>query len=425
MPSEFRGIVFAYLDQEAEAAPAGQLKVAEEGLEVISSTFGYGSRYLTRPNAIPMDPTGLKLDGAVPGSEREHEPNNELTFFGAIRDAMPDSWGRRVIENFLKKPPNSLSETEYLMQAGSNRFGALDVRKDAVSQESNGLLVSASELQYLLDAADKVQLGEPVPAHLAQLFDAGPSMGGARPKAVVTRGNAQYLAKFPMQGDHFNVPAVERATLELARECGLDVPETDLVTLPDGRQVMLIERFDRYKQGAGFARRHAVSALTALELHETESVKASYSDIALKMSDIVAEGRVQADRTELFGRMVFNILVSNNDDHLRNHAFIWQPKTRGWELSPLYDVLPKPQAASTRYLLLGIGKEGRHATIPNALSNAPLFGLLEDKAKEVVDRIATKVREWKVYFEDIGVSRGDIERVSSAMRHPRDVGFDS
>jgi serine/threonine-protein kinase HipA len=424
MPSEFKGVVFAYLDREAEAVPAGQLKIVEEGLEVISSTFGYGSRYLARPNAIPVDPTGLKLDGALPGGDKEYEPNNELTFFGAIRDAMPDLWGRRVIENFLKKPPNSLSESEYLMQAGSNRFGALDVRKEAGSPEANGLLVPATELQYLLAAADKVQLGEPVPVHMVQLFDAGPSMGGARPKAVVTRGNTQYLAKFPMRGDHFNVPAVERATLELARECGLTVPETDLVSLPDGREVMLIERFDRYKQGNGFARRQAVSALTALELHETESVKASYSDIALKMSDFIADGRVQADRTELFGRMVFNIFVSNDDDHLRNHAFIWQPNTRGWELSPLYDVLPKPQAASTRYLHLGIGKEGRHATIPNALSNAPMFGLLEDKAKEIVDRIATKVREWKVYFEDMAVSDDDIDRVSSAMRHPRDVGWD-
>lgn len=423
MPSKFTGIVFAYLDGEVDAVPAGQLQIVEEGTEVVSSTFGYGSRYLDRPNAIPVDPTGLKLEGAVPGSKKENEPNNGLVFFGAVRDAMPDMWGRRVIENFLKAPPNSLPETEYLMQAGSNRLGALDVRSDIGSPETDGYLVPASELQYLLDAADKVQLGEEVPPYLVQLFDAGPSMGGARPKAVVTRGDKQYLAKFPTQGDTMNVPSIERATLELARECGLNVPETDLVQLPDGREVMLIERFDRYKQGAGFARRHAVSALTALELHETESVKASYSDIALKIGEFAPEGRVQADRTELFGRMVFNILVSNDDDHLRNHAFVWQPKTRGWELSPLYDVLPKPQAATTRYLHLGVGKEGRLASIPNALSNAPLFGLREDQAEDVIDRIATRVREWKVYFEAVGVKPVDLERVSSAMRHPRDVGW--
>lgn len=423
MPSRFTGIVFAYLEGEADAVPAGQLQIVEEGIEVIASTFGYGSRYLARPNAIPVDPTGLKLEGAVPGSVKEHEPDNELVFFGAVRDAMPDMWGRRVIENLLKVPPNSLPETEYLMQAGSNRFGALDVRRDTGSLESHGYLVPASDLEYLLDAADKVQLGEEVPLYLLQLFDAGPSMGGARPKAVVIRGAKQYLAKLPAQGDTMNVPAIERATLELARQCGLNVPETDLVQLPDGREVMLVERFDRYKQGTGFGRRHAVSALTALGLHETESANASYSDISLKIGEFAPQGRVQADRTELFGRMVFNILVSNDDDHLRNHAFVWQPRSHGWELSPLYDVLPKPQAATERRLHLSVGKEGRHASIPNALSNAPLFGLRADQAEEVVDRIATKVREWKVYFEAVGVKPVDLERVSSAMRHPRDVGW--
>ena len=423
MPSEFNGIVFAYLDQEVAAVPAGQLTVVEEGLAVLSSTFGYGSKYLARPDAIPLDPTGLKLEGAVSGAKRLYEPENDLTFFGAIRDAMPDMWGRRVIENLLQVPPNSLPETRYLMEAGSNRFGALDLRPAPDSAEQNGHLVPVADLQYLLDAADRVQRGEPVPAHMVQLFDAGPSMGGARPKAVVTRGDVQYLAKFPTQKDGFNVPAVERATLELARECGLNVPETDLITLPDGRQVMLIERFDRYKQGAGFARRHAVSALTALELHESESHTATYSDIALKLSDFGARGRVQADRTELFGRMVFNILVTNDDDHLRNHAFVWKPNNRGWELSPLYDVLPKPQIGVTRYLHLGVGTEGRVATISNALSNAALFGLLDHEAAEVVDKIATKVREWKAYFEELGVAHKDIELISSAMRHPRDVGW--
>src|ERR1051325_7297651 len=109
MPSEFNGVVFAYLDQEIAAVPAGQLTVVEEGLTVLSSTFGYGSKYLARPNAIPMDPTGLKLEGAVPGSKKLYEPNNDLVFFGAIRDAMPDLWGRRVIENLLNVPPHSLT----------------------------------------------------------------------------------------------------------------------------------------------------------------------------------------------------------------------------------------------------------------------------------------------------------------------------
>lgn len=423
MTSELKAFVFAYLPDEVEAAPAGRLSIVEEGQRVIASRFGFGAGYLRRPNAIPLDAASLALDGAVPGTAREQEPANALDFFGVIRDAMPDLWGRRVIENMLNAPPASLPESRYLMEAGSNRFGALDVRPTLQSGEAHGLLVPASDLTYLLDAADKVQNNEPVPAHLARLFDAGPSMGGARPKAVVIRGDVQYLAKFPAHNDRFNVPAIERATLELARDAGLAVPETDLVTLPDGRQVMLIERFDRYRSGDGFARRHAISALTALDLHETESSKASYSDVALKLGQIGAAGRVQADRDELFGRMVFNILVSNDDDHLRNHALIWQPDGNGWALSPLYDVLPRQQVSSTRYLHLGIGNEGRLATIPNALSRASMFGLRDDRARAIVDRIAMRVREWRVKFDECGVRPEDIEAVSSAMRHPRDVGW--
>jgi serine/threonine-protein kinase HipA len=423
MPSEFKGVVFAYLSGDLKAVPAGQLVVVEEGLRVISSQFGYGAKYIERSKAIPLDAASLKLEGAVPGTEALREPTNGLEFFGAIRDAMPDMWGRRVIENRLKAPPNSLSETRYMMEAGSNRFGALDVRDGLQSEEDKGLLVPVTDLQYLLDAADRIQQGEPVPHELEQLFQAGPSMGGARPKAVIVRGKKQYLAKFPSIDDRFNIPAVERATLELARVCGLNVPETDLIDLPDRRQAMLIERFDRYASGSGFARRHAISALTALELHETESSKAAYSDIALKISDIGAKGRVAADRSELFGRMVFNILVSNDDDHLRNHAFVWEPDADGWGLSPLYDVLPKPQVSATRYLHLGVGSEGRLATLPNAVSNAGLFGLQDRQAREIVDRIAICVREWKVYFEQFGVRPKDLDIVAAAIRHPRDVGW--
>ena len=424
MPSDFKGVVFAYLDGEPEAVPAGTLTVREEGQRVLSSHFGYGARYLGRPKAIPVDAASLALEGAVPGSDALQQPTNGLEFFGAIRDAMPDMWGRRVIENRLKVPANSLPETRYLMEAGSNRFGALDVRKDLDSGESSGRLVPVNDLRYLMDAADRVQQGEEVPHELAQLFDAGPSMGGARPKAVVVRGGRQYLAKFPGIGDAFNVPAVERATLELARRCQLSVPETDLCQLPDGRDVMVIERFDRYPCKGGFARRHAISALTALELHESQSPDASYADISLKMAHIGAAGRVQADRSELFGRMVFNILVSNDDDHLRNHALVWVPEARGWGLSPLYDVLPKPQVAKTRYLHLGVGEQGRLATIPNALSRAAHFGLMPEQARDVVDRIAHVVREWRVHFEAWGVAPKDMEALVFAIRRPRDAGWE-
>ncbi len=387
-------------------------------------SFGYGKQYLKRPAAAPIDPASLDLNGAVPGSERLYSPVNDLVMFGAVRDAMPDSWGRRVIENKLKVEPNSLRESEYLMHSAGSRFGALDFRSSATAESDTKALPAVSDLPYLLEAADKVQNHEPLPMHLRQLFDAGPSMGGARPKAVVLHKGKAWLAKFAAKDDAFDVPGIEQACLELARKCLLNVPETEIVTVAGDKKVMLIQRFDRETLPNGkFARSHVVSALTLLGLHESESPKASYTQMARKIADVGAKGSVKEDSEELFGRMVFNILVGNDDDHLRNHAFVWDAKHCGWTLSPLYDVLPKPQQASERFLHLSVGAHGRLATLSNALSHAGQFGILPQRAKEIVDRIAGEVREWRTFFEaDMGLSRQTCDKVASAFRKPSDIG---
>ena len=424
MSNSWETTVFVYLPGETSAVPAGKLSLLEEGSRVIAATFGYGRLYLERSKAIPVDPVSLALAGAKPGTERIYEPRNGLELFGAVRDAMPDAWGRRVIENKLNAEPNSLKESEYLMHAGTNRLGALDFRPSPSAPENSGLMPNAVDLPYLLDAADRVQCHEPLPEHLRQLFDAGPSMGGTRPKAVVAKEGRLYLAKFPAREDAFNVPQIEQACLELARECGLNVPRTELVNMPGNRQVMLIERFDRTMQeGGGLTRKHVVSALTLLGLHESESPSASYADIARQLSGFGARGFVQSDREELFARMVFNILVGNDDDHLRNHAFVWNDHARGWMLSPLYDVLPKPQVSRARYQHLGVGAQGRLATLDNALSHAAQFGLNPTSASAIVDRIARQVREWQTFFEvKMGVPIPECEKVASAFRKPREIG---
>jgi serine/threonine-protein kinase HipA len=139
------------------------------------------------------------------------------------------------------------------------------------------------------------------------------------------------------------------------------------------------------------------------------------------LTTFAAEGMVGGDRAELFRRMVFNILVSNDDDHLRNHAFIWSPLGRGWQLSPLYDVVPKPQVATERYLHLGVGAQGRLATLDNALSHASQFGLTSAEASQLIERIALKTREWRNTFERLGVTEAECNRVQAAFRRPRDV----
>jgi serine/threonine-protein kinase HipA len=424
MSSEFKCFVFVYPQESLKAVPAGSLSIIEEGPRVISSTFGYGKRYLEREDALAIDPVSLSLEGAVPGSVRLATPANGLELFGAIRDALPDNWGRRVIENRLKAPANSLPESTYLQYAGSNRFGALDFRSSPTDDEQTGVLPPVARLEYLLEASDRIQRGETISEAMSDIFDAGPSMGGMRPKVVIERDGRQWIAKFPTSNDPFDVPVIERATLELARECGLQVPQTDLLRLPGGRSIMLIERFDRVPYKSGWYRQHVVSALTLLGLHETQSPTASYADFSHRLTTFAAEGTVAADRAELFQRMVFNILTSNDDDHLRNHAFIWSPAGRGWRLSPLYDVVPKPQIGTERFLHLGVGAQGRLATLDNALSHAAQFGLDPPDAAQMIEQIARKTREWRDTFERFGASEAQCDKVQTAFRRPRDIGLE-
>lgn len=418
----WEGYVFAYLPGVVAAVPAGKLVLEETGPDSGASRFGYGRRYLVRPNAVPVDPLSLPLS-CLPGDQMIYEPANP-PLFGAVRDAAPDFWGRRVIEARLKVPPNSVPESVYLLNAGPHRFGALDFRSGMDSPEAPGLLPPIAQLEYLLDAADRIQDGAPIPAQLEPIFTVG-TMGGARPKALVIHHGEQYLAKLPAKRDGFDVPVVERACLELARRAGLDVPPTDLIKIADGRSVMLIERFDRRRVGEDFLRRHAVSALTLLGKHESESLGARYEDISDRIGLFGVDGRVQADRNELYGRIAFNILVSNDDDHLRNHAFVWDAAGKGWRLSPLYDVVPRPQVATERFLHLSVGPQGRLATLDNLLAAHGTFGLLKKNAASIIDRVAAVTREWRMFFEEFGVPAAECDKVATAFRRPREIGMET
>ncbi|MBA3485646.1 MAG: HipA domain-containing protein, partial [Lysobacter sp.] len=217
----------------------------------------------------------------------------------------------------------------------------------------------------------------------------------------------------------------QRATLELAREAGLDVPETRLVKLPDNREVMLIDRFDRQAGPTGLTRRHMVSALTMLGASEMDSPNMRYADIADVIGARAPRDRVQRDREEMFGRMVFNILVGNNDDHLRNHAFLYDAEASGWQLSPLYDVVPATSPSLERDLHLTVGDMGRAARLDNALTSAGQFNLRRPEAARIIDRIHRVVRQWRMTFEAKGVSVRDCDYIESAFLHARHLGMDA
>lgn len=439
MISEKALMVHAFLPGATEPVPAGKLHLQEEGVDLLTSRFVYGLKYLKRKGAIEIDPVGL---GMLQGQSVAGQVlfAQESTLFGGIRDAAPDAWGRRVIEAKKRVPANALPESVYLLEAGPNRTGALDITADGEPARDLESSADIKSLGYLFDAAERIENGAPLPTNLHGIFDAGSSMGGMRPKAtVVVEDGSHWLAKFSSRTDRgFCYPAIEHATLRLADAAGLRVPDTRLEEIGPGRFAMLIKRFDRVGQGVNTGRRHFVSALTLMNIHEMASVESSYAELADAMRRHLGAANLADDLKELFCRMVFNILVNNDDDHLRNHGFVLmespeQPAERGaqepqekvalaWRISPLYDVVPRPVHSHYRRLHLGIGAFGKEATLMNALSWCERFGLNRTDAIAEIDRIWRVVREWRNYFDASGVTDTDINAVSSAFLHVRDLG---
>ncbi|HVP32474.1 MAG TPA: HipA domain-containing protein [Steroidobacteraceae bacterium] len=425
--------VFAWID--TEWLPCGQLTLSEDGAKLLSSTFAYGLRYLQRPDALEVDPVSLGLRDRLGVRGKALFPPNNLPCFGGIRDAAPDAWGRRVIESRLKVPANSLPESAYLVHAGSQRVGALDIRSSRDSSATPGF-GTWNNLEYLMEAAQRIDEGLPVPAALEEIFAEGSALGGARPKATVRDDDrVLWLAKFPSRKDTLAVPVIETATLKLAAAAGLSVPQVRLVEL-GSRAVMLIRRFDRYWAKAGPVaplpedllatapawglaekRLGFVSALTLLACDEMDSPDKSYGDLAQAVRRYCHPQVIRANNRELFERLVFNILVNNDDDHLRNHGFVFDQRLPGWRLSPLYDVMPRASLAPERRLHLGVGPQGRAATLDNAFAGREMFTLSAEAAGESIARMWRIVREWRVYFEEYQVPADQIEKIAPAFRH--------
>jgi len=436
--------VFAHLP--SGFAPAGILELTETPQGVEASSFAYGTRYLEKAQAIEVDPLSLPLANKAQIRGRQLFPANGLALFGGIRDAAPDAWGRRVIEAKLKAPANSLPESTYLLEAGSDRVGALDVRTSLASPPSKGVSAVQS-LQYLQDASERIELGESVPTRLTDLFGSAPGAGGARPKAAVRdESGLMWLAKFASRSDTFDVARAEHATLRLAGACGMTVPATQVVDL-GGKSCLLIRRFDRYwvsadqleqgpqhlprdlnlhdtTPGAGAShelRLPFASSLTMVGCDEMESRTKGYADIAAAVRRHAHASLIRENNRELFARMIFNILVSNDDDHLRNHGFVRDPRIGGWRLSPLYDVVPRPGIAQERFLHLEVGVQGKFASLDNALSAYARFDLERHDAIAIMARVLAPIRRWPQFFEEQGAPGALIDKMHSAFRRPTDA----
>lgn len=400
--------VYIQLPASLEIATCGryQLEQTDDGTPL--GRFVYGRSYLEREDAVPLDPFHLPL------ARREYQTVKLGGLFGALRDVAPDFWGRRVIER--RKDTVDVSEFEYLVRPARGRIGALSFGNTPEPAGPTGAaLPGIHDLKALLEAAARIEEDLPVDEDLEDLLAPGSSVGGARPKTVVRTRSGVWLAKFPQRGDRWSNAAVEEGMLRLAAKCGIRTPETRVEVVGD-EQILMVKRFDRDQGPKGGEYRHRmVSALTVLDLDDSVTDRSGWSYLAL--ADELqrwCEDPV-ADKHELFRRVVFNALISNSDDHPRNHALI-APGT-GWSLSPAYDLTPsRTRSLEHRDLAMVAGEHGRIARRYNLMSGAPRFGLSQEDAGELIDEILNIVRDnWRTAVSDSGASRGDCEAIRGAF----------
>ncbi len=334
-------------------------------------------------------------------------------------DSAPDTWGRRLMQRAERRAAQregrvvrTLMEADYLLGVSDlSRLGALRFRLDG-QQEFQATLAGGVpgllELGRLLDVTDRVLRDEETDDDLQLIFAPGSSLGGARPKAsIVDQHNNLSIAKFPKEIDEYSIETWEHIAMRLAARAGITVPDNRLVHVL-GRPVLLSRRFDRTNGG----RTPFLSALSMMGLRD--GATASYPELV----DVLARYGAQtaADTDEIYRRMSFNVMVSNVDDHLRNHGFLWAGRN-GWMLSPAYDLNPTPADVRQRILTTNITLDAGDCDTDLLLSAAEFFNLRQDAARAIIRQTAEAASNWRTEAESIGVRRAEIERLSSAFEH--------
>ncbi|HXN38558.1 MAG TPA: HipA domain-containing protein [Solirubrobacteraceae bacterium] len=364
--------VWIWLPDATQPIVAGRLEAVADIVN-----FNYGRSYLERDDAIALYLPELPLQsGRIP-------PLSGLKVAGCIADATPDAWGQRMIlrrmvgEGGTGMDPASLGPLTYLLQSASDRIGALDFQlsPDEYVARDEG----SAPLDELTQAAQRVEEGRPFSPVLDQALLRGSSIGGARPKALLIDGNRKLIAKFSSTTDRYAAVKGEYAAMELACRAGLDVASVALEEVL-GKDVLLITRFDR---PPGLNQRRAiVSALTILELDEMMARYASYEALAQAVRQRFndAPGTLR----ELFGRLTFNILVSNNNDHARNHAAFWDGAAL--TLTPAFDICPQARAGGETTQAMAITADGfRMSQLAACVEQASIYLLSGAQAREIID----------------------------------------
>jgi serine/threonine-protein kinase HipA len=394
-----------------EDIPAGRLWTHRRGRGE-SATFAYLPEFLARQDVYALDPS-LPLQAG-----NQHTAVGQA-LFGAFTDCAPDGWGRRLVLRAEQhqaredeRAPRGLAEIDYLLGARDDlRQGSLRLQ---AAREATYLAAGARGVPHLLNlprllhAAAELERDEPTAEDLRLLLDGASSLGGARPKAhVLDTVERLSIAKFPAPaGDRWDVIRWEEVALTLAQEAGIAVPPHELHLIA-GRPVLVVRRFDRQPGGrVGY-----VSAMTMLGARDGE--QGSYFEIAEAIEE--HSPSAAADLRELWRRIVFNVLISNTDDHLRNHGFL-RVSTAGWRLSPAFDLNPNPEGEPKR-LSTAIDERDTLASMARVLEVADLFGLSQEVARAIVGEVARATGRWREAARTTNLSKAELDRMRPAFEH--------
>jgi serine/threonine-protein kinase HipA len=396
-----------HIDLDGETRPVGLCRyIAKRGSR--TSVFEYEDEWSEAEHAFAIDPENLPLRAGIFSRQ-----SNKSALPGAMRDTAPGRWGQQLIRRAFRKAgeQRTLSEIDYLLAINNvTRIGALRYKRPGESTFDHDIgryrVPPLVRLPTLVNAAAAVQTNTETAEDLKLLLNEGSPLGGARPKSAVQDNDGSLaIAKFPKADDDRSVPHGEVLAMTLANMAGLNVAPARLEDVA-GRPVSIITRFDRN----GELRVPFVSAMTMLGLDDGD--EATYTDIAEVIRKHSSEPT--KDLYELFGRVVFNVLISNLDDHLRNHGFLYDGNGR-WRLSPAYDLNPVPIEEKVRELTTWISEEGPDASLDLARNAAKYFAVKKAEADAIIKQQKAVVADWRKTASRLSMSAADTAAYASAF----------
>jgi serine/threonine-protein kinase HipA len=398
-----------YLPGQTQPVTAALLKFERNGLRE-SGNFAYGLGYLERPGAMALNPLHLPLQReSIALPERLAREGGAIPL--TLRDALPDAWGLRVLAHELggRLP----GEREQLLLTNEDRVGAM------VFADNRDMPLSADmphdDLTQLAEAARRLQYDMEIPKSLRRLLLRGGSLGGTRPKASFFDNHALWLAKFPAAGDPLDVQTLEALVASLSTHCGIRVPESRTLPIGRGETAFLSRRFDRAGENAQ-QRLHFLSASALLDI-PYQSSAGSYIDFARVLRRLSQQPG--ADLEELFRRMIFNLLIDNSDDHLKNHGMLCSDGKR-YRLSPAYDVVP--QLTNLGYQMLSIDGSTQESSLDLAVQCAPHFDLSSDRAVALIREVGSVVYgQWWLGAKVLKVPETLRQRLQACFQRQREI----